>query len=87
MVNVSYNNTDATWITRDSELLAPYNTMKAHQDFLEKEGLKIEEAEAPAPIQDQSQEPGHSQGQGAGPEARYANIADDSDSDSVDMHA
>lgn len=83
MINVSYN-TENTWITRDSELLAPNQTMKAHQELLEREGAKIEEAEAPAGHH------GQNQGQGADHDQdhsddRYHGMADDSDSDSVDV--
>jgi len=84
MINISYGG-DVTWLHKDSELLAPHNTMKAHQDYLEQEGLKIEEADAPAPSQDQGHNQGQGQGQGQGAVIEgYANIADDSDSDSVE---
>lgn len=79
MINVAYGS-ENTWITRDSEIIAPYQAMKSHQDLLEKEGAKLEEAEAPAPQRNQGQDHGD---QETG-ESGYRGLGDDSDSNSVD---
>ena len=49
LMNISYNAGEGLeyyWANCDSQLLAPLNTMKAHQELIETEGIQVEQAEA-----------------------------------------
>ena len=49
LIEISYNvgkGPTQYWVNCDSQLLAPLNTMKAYQQFIEEEGIQVEQAEA-----------------------------------------
>ena len=48
LIEISYNvgkGPTQYWVNCDSQLLAPLNTMKAYQQFIEEEGIQVEAAE------------------------------------------